>query len=48
MDSDDLANQSVVKHSIVWAVSWPTVFPIMGLNGSTRFHTLDFLEASRG
>jgi len=43
MDKEDLVNKRLVKHWLAWALIWLTVFPVMGLIVSTKFHAPDFL-----
>jgi cytochrome c oxidase cbb3-type subunit 1 len=40
---DDLVNAALVRHWAVWALVWLTLFPLVGLLVSVKFHAPDFL-----
>jgi cytochrome c oxidase cbb3-type subunit 1 len=41
--SEELVNRSLVKHWAIWGLVWLTVFPLVGLLVSIKFHNPDFL-----
>jgi cytochrome c oxidase cbb3-type subunit 1 len=41
--NEELVNKSLVKHWAAWALIWLTVFPLVGLLVSIKFHNPDFL-----
>jgi cytochrome c oxidase cbb3-type subunit 1 len=43
MATEELVNKSLVKHWAVWSLVWLTVFPLVGLLVSVKFHNPDFL-----
>jgi cbb3-type cytochrome c oxidase subunit I/cbb3-type cytochrome c oxidase subunit II len=43
MDTEELVNKSLVKHWASWALVWLTIFPLVGLLISIKFHEPDFL-----
>jgi cbb3-type cytochrome oxidase subunit 1 len=43
VEAEELVNKSLVKHWAVWALVWLTVFPLVGLIVSIKFHNPDFL-----
>ncbi|MHB8482976.1 MAG: cbb3-type cytochrome c oxidase subunit I [Nitrospiria bacterium] len=43
MEAEELVNKSLVKQWLTWGVIWLTVFPLVGLMVSIKFHEPDFL-----
>lgn len=41
--SQELVNRSLVRHWATWSLIWLTIFPLMGLLVSIKFHEPDFL-----
>jgi len=43
MKTEELVNTSLVKQWAAWGLIWLTVFPLVGLLVSIKFHNPDFL-----
>ncbi|MFI5305249.1 MAG: cbb3-type cytochrome c oxidase subunit I [Nitrospiria bacterium] len=43
MGTEELVNKSLVRQWLTWGVIWLTVFPLVGLLVSIKFHAPDFL-----